>query len=158
MPSQLPLCRATELFIALLKKAERYPPPPHSLSVSLPLRSHCVLWNAPLLKCSYSPFRRRATFWTHSYHGNPYLHLKSAFKGGRGAKCTTCFGVVFLLASAENMGVRGNECGSSQLVKDDLVLFFCLNIFCCLERRAIMYLPVSACVCTFECLLANCLI
>lgn len=33
-----------------------------SLPLRLSLRSHCILWSVLLFKCSYSPFRRRATF------------------------------------------------------------------------------------------------
>lgn len=76
--AKLPPCRATVLFIAsLLKKAKIFLSLPRRLS----LRSHCILWSVLLFKCSYSPFRRRATFKPTVTMATPICIWKSAFEG-----------------------------------------------------------------------------
>lgn len=86
MPSQLPPCRATALFIALTRQKKRQQ---IFLSLSLPSllrlspRSHCILWSVLLFKCSYSPFRRRVTFKPTVTMATPICIWKSAFEGGR---------------------------------------------------------------------------
>lgn len=79
MPSQLPPCRATVLFIALTpqKRQKIF----LSLPLRLSLRSHCILWSVLLFKCSYSPFRRRATFKPTVTMATPICIWKSAFEG-----------------------------------------------------------------------------
>ena len=45
------------------------------------LRSHCILQSVLLFKCSYSPFRRRATFKPSVTMATPICIWKSAFEG-----------------------------------------------------------------------------
>lgn len=78
MPSQLPPCIATALFIDLtLQKGKRS----FSLPLRLSLHSHCILWCVLLFKCSYSPFRRRPTFKPTVTMATPICIWKSAFEG-----------------------------------------------------------------------------
>lgn len=52
-----------------------------SLPLRLSLRSYCILWSVLLFKCSYSPFRRRATFKPTVTMATPICIWKSAFEG-----------------------------------------------------------------------------
>lgn len=52
-----------------------------SLPLRLSLRSHCILWSVLLFKCSYSPFRKRATFKPTVTMATPICIWKSAFEG-----------------------------------------------------------------------------
>lgn len=74
-----------------------------SLPFRLSLRFYCILWSVLLFKCSYSPFRRRATFKPTVTMATPICIWKVHLKGP--TKCATTFLVIVLhLASTTKMG------------------------------------------------------
>jgi len=124
MPSQLPPCRATALFIALtLQKGKRSFSPSLSVCLSILIVFFGVFYFLNvLIPHLEGELRLSPQLLWQPLFASEKVHLKGP------TKCaTTCLGIVFHLASTENMGMWKTGSGSSELVVGRTLfsLFYC---------------------------------